>query len=88
MTPHTDPAWNIKGCYITEVTGDPNIYSKHMIFPRKGFDLSDPSNFASIGMTVTGLPALNAITSVVAAPAGIITSADLPLRAFAGRFKI
>jgi len=25
---------------------------------------------------------------VVAAPAGIITSADLPLRAFAGRFKI
>ncbi|MFD3743361.1 dihydrodipicolinate reductase [Nocardia sp. NPDC058633] len=88
MTPHTDPAWNIKGCYITQVTGDPNIYSKHMIFPRTGFDLSDPSNFASIGMTVTGLPALNAITSVVAAPAGIITSADLPLRAFAGRFKI
>ncbi|MEV6659513.1 NAD(P)H-dependent amine dehydrogenase family protein [Nocardia fluminea] len=88
MTPHTDPAWNIKGCYITQVTGDPSIYSKHMIFPRAGFDLSDPRNFASIGMTVTGLPALNAITSVVAAPAGIITSADLPLRAFAGRFKI
>ncbi len=57
------------GCYITQITGDPNIYSKHMIFPRKGFDLSDPQNFASIGMTVTGLPALNAIKSVVAAPA-------------------
>lgn len=76
------------GCYITQITGDPNIYSKHMIFPRKGFDLSDPQNFASIGMTVTGLPALNAIKSVVAAPPGIITSADLPpLRGFAGRFK-
>lgn len=88
MTPHTDPAWDIKGCYITQVTGDPSIYSKHMIFPRKGVDLSNPENFASIGMTVTGLPALNSIKSVVAAPPGIITSADLPLRAFAGRFTV
>lgn len=38
-------------------------------------------------MTVTGLPALNAIKSVVAARPGIITSADLPLRGFAYRFK-
>ncbi len=89
MTPHTDPSWNIQACYITQVTGDPNIYSKHMIFPRKGFDLSKPENFASIGMTVTGLPALNSIRSVVAAPPpGIVTSADLPLRSFAGRFKL
>ena len=86
MTPHTDPAWNIKGCYITQVTGDPSIYSKHMIFPPKGFDLSKPENFASIGMSITGLPALNSLKSVVAARPGIITSADLPLRSFAGRF--
>lgn len=40
-------------------------------------------------MTVTGLPALNSIRSVVAAPPpGIVTSADLPLRSFAGRFKL
>ena len=38
-------------------------------------------------MTITGMPALNAIRAVVAAPPGIITSADLPLRAFAGRFR-
>ena len=88
MTPHTDPAWDIKGCYITQIIGDPCIYSKHMIFPPKGFDLSNPENFASIGMTVTGLPALNSIRSVVDARPGIITSADLPLRAFAGRFSI
>ena len=50
-------------------------------------DLSNPENFASIGMTVTGLPALNAIASVVDAPPGLLTSADLPLRGFAGRFK-
>jgi 4-hydroxy-tetrahydrodipicolinate reductase len=87
MTPHTDPHWDIKGCYITQITGDPNIYNKHMILPKPGTDLSNPDSFASIGMTVTGMPALNAIRAVVAAPPGLLTSADLPLRGFAGRFK-
>lgn len=87
MTPHTDPSWDIKGCYITQVMGDPCVYNKHMIFPKPGVDLSDPTSFASIGMTVTGLPALNAIKSVVAARPGLLTSADLPLRGFAGRFR-
>jgi 4-hydroxy-tetrahydrodipicolinate reductase len=86
MTPHTDPHWDIQGCYITKIDGDPCIYSKHMILPKPGTDFSAPEAFASIGMTVTGMPALNAIRSVVDAPPGIVTSADLPLRAFAGRF--
>lgn len=55
-------------------------------FPKPGVDLSNPANFASIGMT--GMPALSAISSVVAAPPGLLTSADLPLRGFAGRFKL
>ena len=87
MTPHTDPHWNIKGCYITQITGDPQIYNKHMIIPKRGVDLSNPESFASIGMTVTGMTALNAIRSVVAAPPGLLTSADLPLRGLASRFK-
>jgi 4-hydroxy-tetrahydrodipicolinate reductase len=87
MTPHTQPNWKIQGCYITQITGDPNIYSKHMIFPKAGVRLDNPEDFAAIGMTVTGLPALNSIHAVVEAAPGIITSADLPLRAFAGRFK-
>jgi 4-hydroxy-tetrahydrodipicolinate reductase len=87
MTPHTEPKWNIRGCYITKIQGDPVIYSKHMILPKPGTDFSSAEAFAAIGMTVTGLPALNAISSVVAAPPGILTSADLPLRGFAGRFK-
>jgi 4-hydroxy-tetrahydrodipicolinate reductase len=36
MTPHTDPHWNIQGCYITKIQGDPCIYSKHMISPQAG----------------------------------------------------
>ena len=59
-----------------------------LFFPKAGVDLSDPANFASIGMTVTGMPALNAIASVVAARPGIITNADLPPRGFVGRFKL
>lgn len=88
MTPHTEPKWDIKGCYITQITGDPQIYNKHMIFPPAGVDFSNVEDFASIGMTVTGMPALNSIKAVVAAPPGIITSADLPLRGFAGRFNL
>jgi 4-hydroxy-tetrahydrodipicolinate reductase len=87
MTPRTSPNWDIKGCYITEIKGDPYIYSKHLILPKPGTDFSSVEAFASVGMTVTGLPALNSIRSVVEARPGIITSADLPLRAFAGVFK-
>ncbi len=88
MTPHTDPHWDIQGCYITKIKGDPWIQSKHQILPKPGTDFSSPEAFASVGMTITGLPALNAIRAVVDAPPGCITSADLPLRAFAGRFKL
>ena len=86
ITPHNDPHWNIQGCYITKIQGDPCIYSKHLILPKPGTDFSSVEAFAAIGMTVTGMPALNSIRAVVDAPAGIVTSADLPLLAFAGRF--
>lgn len=86
MTPRTEPKWDVQGCYITRIDGDPVIYSKHMILPKPGTDFSSVEAFAAIGMTVTGLPALNAIRAVVEARPGLITSADLPLRAFGGRF--
>jgi 4-hydroxy-tetrahydrodipicolinate reductase len=46
----------------------------------------DAEYFASLGMTITGMPALNAMRAVCEARPGLITSADLPLRAFASRF--
>ncbi|MCW2752781.1 MAG: hypothetical protein JWQ32_192 [Marmoricola sp.] len=87
MTPHTEPHWDIKGGYVTRITGDPCVYSKQRILPKPGTDFTDPTALAAMGMTLTGMPALNAVRSVVEAPPGCITSADLPLRAFAGRFR-
>jgi hypothetical protein len=39
-----------------ELTLGQYLFNKHMIFPKRGVELSDPANFASIGMTVTGMP--------------------------------
>ena len=89
MTPKTEPRWNVKGCYITTVEGDPMIINRYMILPASGMptDLMNADYFASIGMTLTGMPALHAMRAVHEARPGLITSADLPLRAFAGRFR-
>ncbi len=88
MTPNTEPSWDIQGCYVTTVQGDPTIVNRHMIFPASGRPHGSwtPEYFASLGMTITGMPALNAMRAVVDAAPGLLTSADLPLRAFAGRF--
>ena len=88
MTPRTEPARDVQGCYVTTIEGDPTIVNRHMIFPAAGMGRGQmtPDYFASLGMTITGMPALNAMRAVHDAPPGMITSADLPLRAFAGRF--
>jgi 4-hydroxy-tetrahydrodipicolinate reductase len=88
MTPKTEPRWNVQGCYITTIEGDPMIINRHMILPATGRpnSLMDADYFASLGMTLTGMPALNAMRSVCEAAPGLLTSADLPLRAFASRF--
>ena len=74
---------------ITTIEGDPMIVNKHMILPTSGrpHSLMDGEYFASLGMTITGMPALNAMRAVCEARPGMLTSADLPLRAFAGRFR-
>ncbi len=88
MTPETEPRWNVQGCYITTIEGDPMIINRHMILPATGTpnSLMDADYFASLGMTLTGMPALNAMRAVCEAAPGLLTSADLPLRAFASRF--
>jgi 4-hydroxy-tetrahydrodipicolinate reductase len=89
MTPKTEPHWKVRGCYITTIQGDPLIINRHMILPATGtpHTLMNADYFASLGMTITGMPALNAMRAVHEAKPGLLTSADLPLRAFAGRFS-
>jgi 4-hydroxy-tetrahydrodipicolinate reductase len=88
MAPKTEPQWKVQGCYITTIEGDPTIVNRHMIFPATGkpHGAWTPEYFASVGMTITGMPALNAIRPVCEAKPGLMTSADLPLRAFGARF--
>ena len=88
MTPMTEPKWDVQGCYITTIEGDPMIVNRFMIFPATGIPhrKMTPEYFASLGMTLTGMPALNAMRYIVDAPPGMLTSSDLPLRAFASRF--
>ena len=50
------PALGYQGLLHHQDQGRPVIYNKHMVFPKPGVDLSDPANFASIGMTITGSP--------------------------------
>jgi 4-hydroxy-tetrahydrodipicolinate reductase len=89
MTDKTEPKRNVQGCYITTIEGDPTIVNRHMIFPATGRPHGSwtPEYFASVGMTITGMPALNSMRAVYEAKPGLVTSADLPLRAFAGRFR-
>ena len=88
MTAKTEPRWKVQGCYITTIEGDPMIINRHMILPATGkpHGLMNAEYFASLGMTITGMPALNAMRAVCEAKPGLITSSDLPLRAFASRF--
>jgi hypothetical protein len=75
MTPKTEPRWKIEGRYITTIQGDPMIIDKQMILPATGtpHTLMNPDYFASLGMTITGMPALNAMRCVVAAKPGLLT---------------
>ena len=72
MTPKTEPRWNVQGCYITTIDGDPMIINRHMILPATGtpHSLMNADYFASLGMTLTGMPALNAMRSVCEARPG------------------
>lgn len=85
MTPATEPHWEVRGCYVTDVQGDPYVHNEHWILPRPDADWESQATLLSVGMTATGMPSLHAIPYVVAAAPGVLTAADLPLRAFAGR---
>jgi hypothetical protein len=76
--------WPIEHAYLLEVRGMPTLKLRMEIHPPKDFKARGPADYMMLGMIITGLPVVNAIRAVVAAPPGIRTYADLPLTTAAG----
>src|ERR1700712_1037205 len=66
-----EPEWKMLQGYQIDVKGDPNVRLKLSFRP------DDFRNF-DIG-TTTAMPAVNAVTAVVAAPSGVLSPAELPI---------
>jgi hypothetical protein len=80
MSSRIEPAWTVEHGYLVEVQAEPNIRLKLDIWPHQE-DLASltTADFHAIGMTITGVPVVNAIAAVCAAAPGIRTYADLPV---------
>jgi hypothetical protein len=74
-----DPDWQVEHAYIVEVKGQPCIQTRVQLIPGEDFVASTFKEYMVIGMIATAMPAVNAIPTVVAAPPGIVTYAELPL---------
>lgn len=85
MTRDLEPAWQVEHAYLVDIQGDPNIHTRLDILPEQDLAAMTGEDFHAIGMTITGVPSINAIPAVCAAPAGIRTYADLPVITGSGR---
>ena len=80
MSSHIEPAWSVEHGYVVEVDGDPKIRMKMDIWPaQEDLGSMTTADFHAIGMTITGVPVVNAIPVCRAAAPGIRTYADLPV---------
>jgi hypothetical protein len=65
--------------YKIEVDGSPQVTLTLGLMPDQPLDTLTTEDMHGIGMTITGMPVVNAIRAVVAARPGIVTYADLPV---------
>jgi hypothetical protein len=73
-----DPPWVIeRDGWVITVEGLPTVTAALDFLPPPDFQAETIEEFMTIGHIITALPALNAIASVVKAPPGITTYADL-----------
>jgi 2,4-diaminopentanoate dehydrogenase len=75
MGDHVVPPKKLAHGHVIEVAGVPNMRTVIHCLPPQDWD---EEGFMGLGMIYTALPVTNAVPSVVAAPAGIVTLADLP----------
>ncbi len=76
---HLEPDWALEHGYLVEIEGQPCIRTKLEIRPPSDFEAKSFEDFMQLGMIITGLPSINAIPAVCAAPPGIRTYVELPL---------
>lgn len=81
MTRRLEPPMPVEHGYKVEVVGSPNVTLTLGLMPDQPLETLTPEDMHGIGMTITGLPVLNAVRHVVAARPGIVTYADIPVPA-------
>jgi 2,4-diaminopentanoate dehydrogenase len=74
-----EPDMPVEHGYLVEVDADPQVRAKVDIWPDQDLATLTPEAIHAIGMRITGVPVVNAIPAVVAAPPGLHTYATLPL---------
>jgi hypothetical protein len=74
-----DREWPIEEGHVIVVDGRPTVRVKIEYLPPPDFEATTFADFMVLGMIMTAMPAVNAITRVVDAPPGIVTYNDLPL---------
>src|SRR6476620_3154759 len=74
-----EPDWQISGGHGLEIAGLPTIRTTVQFLPPPDFEATTFEDFMVLGMIMTAMPAVNAISGVVAAAPGIVTYTDLPL---------
>lgn len=79
MSHDLEPAMPVEHGYKVEVEGSPNVTLTLGLMPDQPLDTLTVEDMHGIGMTITGLPVVNAIRHVVAARPGIVTYADIPV---------
>ena len=73
------PAWQTAFGYAVTVEGRPTIKSTLSFEPPPDFTAESLDDYIMLGLTITAMPAITAIPTVVGAPPGIATYNDLPL---------
>lgn len=74
-----EPDWQIEEGHVITIDGLPTVRTRLEYLPPPDFEATTFADFMVIGMIMTAMPAINAITAVVAAAPGIVTYTDLPL---------
>ncbi len=73
------PPMPVEHGYKVEIDGSPQVTLTLGLMPDQPLDTLTVEDMHGIGMTITGMPVVNAIRGVVGARPGIVTYADLPV---------